>query len=207
MWRPTVSSDEIWHSAICHSAKGTTWKNHKYLKKIGDAYIYAKSAFKFDKASRKYESKQRKAYYKAGSALADSVSARMGHPDYNVKSKNKKDDPDSKKYAHTQAEMATRYRDASWKNGSISRRYKRKAIDELKSIPKEVGSDITNSINKGKKMVNNWLEKRKRKKRAKKTAAAAQAKGKNRTWNETARHGKTITEKKIREKRITEKRR
>lgn len=27
---------------IAHSAKGSTWKNHKYLKKIGDRYVYAK---------------------------------------------------------------------------------------------------------------------------------------------------------------------
>lgn len=27
---------------IAHSAKGSTWKKHKYLKKIGDRYVYAK---------------------------------------------------------------------------------------------------------------------------------------------------------------------
>jgi hypothetical protein len=27
---------------ICHSAKGTTWKNHKYIKKINGVYYYAK---------------------------------------------------------------------------------------------------------------------------------------------------------------------
>lgn len=32
------------HYYICHSAKGTTWKKHKYLKKIGDTYVYAKKA-------------------------------------------------------------------------------------------------------------------------------------------------------------------
>lgn len=26
---------------LMHSAKGSTWKNHKYIKKIGDKYIYA----------------------------------------------------------------------------------------------------------------------------------------------------------------------
>lgn len=27
---------------IIHSAKGSTWKNHKYIKKIGDVYYYTK---------------------------------------------------------------------------------------------------------------------------------------------------------------------
>ena len=44
MWKPTVSSDELYHSA-----KGTTWKNHKYLKKIGNTYVYAKNAYKMDR--------------------------------------------------------------------------------------------------------------------------------------------------------------
>ena len=35
MWKPTISSDEIWHSA-----KGATWKKHKYIRKEGDRYIY-----------------------------------------------------------------------------------------------------------------------------------------------------------------------
>jgi hypothetical protein len=29
---------------IAHSAKGTTWKNHKYIKKINGVYYYAKDA-------------------------------------------------------------------------------------------------------------------------------------------------------------------
>lgn len=58
MWRPTVSSDELYHSA-----KGTTWKNHKYLKKIGNTYIYAKNAYTMDrkaKAAKKKFEKQLK---------------------------------------------------------------------------------------------------------------------------------------------------
>lgn len=29
---------------LAHSAKGTTWKDHKYIKKVNDRYIYAKDS-------------------------------------------------------------------------------------------------------------------------------------------------------------------
>lgn len=40
MWRPTISSDEIWHSALSHSAKGSHWKDHKYIRIENGRYIY-----------------------------------------------------------------------------------------------------------------------------------------------------------------------
>lgn len=52
MWSPTISSDEIYHSCICHSAKGTKWKNHKYIAIKNGRYIYTavkKSANKLKK--------------------------------------------------------------------------------------------------------------------------------------------------------------
>ncbi|MBO7450470.1 MAG: hypothetical protein J6U54_08870 [Clostridiales bacterium] len=68
MWQPTVSSDTIWHSALAHSAKGTSWikKEHKYIEKRNGRYIYKtkdeiKEARKKEKARRKaLAKKQRK---------------------------------------------------------------------------------------------------------------------------------------------------
>ena len=39
-WRPTVTSNDV----IMHSAKGSHWKNHKYLKVVDGRYIYPESA-------------------------------------------------------------------------------------------------------------------------------------------------------------------
>lgn len=35
MWKPTVSSDELWHSA-----KGSHWKDHKYIRIDNGHYVY-----------------------------------------------------------------------------------------------------------------------------------------------------------------------
>lgn len=35
-WKPTVTSNDV----IMHSAKGSHWKNHKYIKVVGGKYIY-----------------------------------------------------------------------------------------------------------------------------------------------------------------------
>jgi hypothetical protein len=193
MWRPTISSDVIYHSA-----KGSTWKKHKYLKKIGNAYVYAKAAYNAD---RKYKKASERSTDLARMSAHSKRNADAIRRDSNREANiwNEASDRERRKAA-TQYQNSVMYYNAKDS-------YKKLAKGQLKSLGNEISSDIANSINKGKKMVNNWLEKRKRKKRAKKTAAAAQAKGKNRTWNETARHGKSITEKKIREKRITEKRR
>lgn len=210
MWRPTISSDVIYHSAICHSAKGSTWKNHKYLKKIGNAYVYAKAAFnakkKRDKEFKNYDAERIAAGFigsnkdfksrKYDGSDGTRPQARLGQF-------NKEMDQAANNHIRRAGVARTNY----YMYDDARKSYKKLAKGQLKSLGNEISSDITNSINKGKKMVGDWLEKKKRKKRAKKTAAAEQAKGKNRTWNETARHGKTITEKKIREKRITEKRR
>lgn len=39
-WRPTVTSNDV----IMHSAKGSHWKNHKYIKVVDGRYIYPESA-------------------------------------------------------------------------------------------------------------------------------------------------------------------
>ena len=152
MWKPSTTSEDV----LMHSDKGTSWKNHKYIKKIGNVYIYAKTAAKHHKESEKYHKKYKEAQKEAGSALSDSVSARMGHPDYNYRSKDGKDNERSKKAATEKAEMATRYRDADFKHGNLSNRYNNLAKQELASIPKEMISD-------GKKLVSSLFSKKKKK--------------------------------------------
>lgn len=38
-WKPNIPSDELWHSA-----KGSTWEDHKYIRKEGNRYIYKEVA-------------------------------------------------------------------------------------------------------------------------------------------------------------------
>ena len=47
-WKPNISSDELWHSA-----KGTAWKKHKYIRKEGDRYIYKENETVDDAPTRK----------------------------------------------------------------------------------------------------------------------------------------------------------
>ena len=41
MIRKNISTVVVRRKELKHSAKGSTWKDHKYIKKVGDKYIYA----------------------------------------------------------------------------------------------------------------------------------------------------------------------
>lgn len=41
MRRKNISTVVVKRNELKHSAKGSTWKDHKYIKKVGDKYIYA----------------------------------------------------------------------------------------------------------------------------------------------------------------------
>lgn len=44
-----------WWDYLRHSSKGSTWSNHKYIKKVGDKYIYADSPDKSSKDDKSAE--------------------------------------------------------------------------------------------------------------------------------------------------------
>ncbi len=56
MWKPTVSSDELWHSA-----KGSHWKDHKYIRIDNGHYVYEydNTADKKHKVSQNEDAHQR----------------------------------------------------------------------------------------------------------------------------------------------------
>lgn len=62
MWRPTIPSDEIWHSALSHSAKGTHWKNHKYIRIENDRYIYDSNKGKIKSTPEQHQQDLEKYY-------------------------------------------------------------------------------------------------------------------------------------------------
>ena len=35
-WKPTTTPEDV----LCHSAKGSHWKKHKYIRIEGERYIY-----------------------------------------------------------------------------------------------------------------------------------------------------------------------
>lgn len=67
---------------LMHSAKGSTWKDHKYIKKIGDKYIYATTKGKAENAAKRGVStinatndKGKKGTQPAGYKIADKASS------------------------------------------------------------------------------------------------------------------------------------
>lgn len=168
MWKPTISSDEIYHSCLAHSAKGSTWKNHKYIKKIGDAYIYAKAAKKAKKKAK--EADERFDYEMNGAGHNASVAAneernRLGK---NVKPKsldvirqypnaghgvldyggNYKSDMD---IAQMHLRRAGRARQEREMYERSARSYDDLSKKQLKDLKDEIGSDIKSIFKKKKK--------------------------------------------------------
>ena len=49
MWKPSTTPNDV----LMHSAKGSTWKKHKYIRKEGNKYVYPSNA-----ATQRYKMKQ-----------------------------------------------------------------------------------------------------------------------------------------------------
>lgn len=181
MWKPSTTPNDV----LMHSAKGSTWKKHKYLKKIGNTYIYAKAS---KKASKKSNKALKDAYSYGKWAILDKRNAnnvgkdgetRSGEPGGSIGT--------NAKFWNDLAEVdskagAAKYENAvMYKNASDS--YKRLAKENLASIPKELASDVKNLKDK----IIGEDKRRAKKELISKNVANEQAKGQNRTKYEKDR--------------------
>lgn len=182
-WRPTSTPSDV----LMHSAKGTTWKNHKYLKKIGNAYIYAKAA---SKAKKKSKEALKQAYDDGISTVhakrnVNNVSNRHNGgelPPYLDAAISKGKDAKiwndvSESYRN---HGATQYQNAIMYDHA-NESYKKLAKQNLSSIPKEMISDGKKVFEK----IKSKMSSIKRNLQAKKAAKAAQEAGKKKTNKET----------------------
>ena len=160
-WKPTSTPSDV----LMHSAKGTTWKNHKYLKKIGNAYIYAKAASKAKKKSKE-------AYDEAKDDGLSTVHAKRNAN--NVSNRHNGGEPQSFDPAASKGKDAKLWNDVSEsyrKHGAIqyqnalmydraSDSYKKLAKQNLASIPKEMISDGKKALEKIKSKMSSIFKKK-----------------------------------------------
>ena len=161
-WVPPTSSDELWHSA-----KVSHWKNHKYLKKIGDTYVYAKKARAAKKKAKKYQKDFEK--HLDENHLSDReveplvIARNEGSRRPTEKGKSSYYGPNSA-YMQLPGEVGEGYRkyhDAKQDAADIyyqKQRQERIASDydnlakkKLKSLKDDIGSDLKNTFKKKKK--------------------------------------------------------
>jgi len=144
IWKPSMTYSDV----LQHSAKGSTWKKHKYIKKIGDTYVYAKKAAEYKKRGKEAKTKFENLHNIARSKFTEKeieqriIDRKAGSPrrDYDK---------------YTYPEVRERAADEFIKNEQyekIERSYINSAKKELSSIPKEMIKD-------GKKLYNSILSK------------------------------------------------
>lgn len=151
MWKPSTTPDDV----LMHSAKGSTWKNHKYLKKIGNAYIYAKAASASKKNSKKAYKEFEKQYHEGGGyikefnkRIEDRIKERRkGAPREYYK--------DTSVY-YDQEKAADEFL-KSERNAQYAKKYSDKAKGELSSLKKEMTSNINNKVSSAMKKLKNKL--------------------------------------------------
>lgn len=164
VWKPTTTPEDV----IMHSAKGTTWKNHKYLKKIGNAYVYAKNASSANKRAKKYNKEFEKTMnedFGLGDKEVENVilGRRDGYDRPISKSDKEKYYGKNGAYNQLPGEFGKVYRDhedrkqraadqylAKERQERTKSYYEKKSRDELKSLANDIKSDIK-SIGKKKK--------------------------------------------------------
>lgn len=181
-WKPTSTPSDV----LMHSAKGTTWKKHKYLKKIGNTYIYAKAA---SKAKKKSKEALKQAYDDGISTVhakrnANDVSNRHNGgepPSFDAATSKGKE----AKYWNDLSEVYRKEGAAQYQNvimyDHANESYKKLAKQNLASIPKEMISDGKKVFEK----IKSKMSSIKRDLQAKKAAKAAQEAGKKKTNKET----------------------
>ena len=146
IWNPSMTYADV----LQHSAKGSTWKKHKYIKKIGNTYVYAKAAAKYKKRGKEAKNKFNNLHDVARSVFTEKeiekriVDIRNGSPREEV---------------HNNVVTYNNIRDRAadeWIKSEqyekIERSYANSAKKELASIPKEMIKD-------GKKLYNSILSK------------------------------------------------
>lgn len=88
-WRPSITSEDV----IMHSSKGSTWKNHKYIRKEGNRYIYkeSKGSSKSNNAKSTVYNDEDVVYYDdRGAITMDKTKATKAvHPDGSTEKVNK----------------------------------------------------------------------------------------------------------------------
>ena len=155
IWKPSMTYTDV----LYHSAKGTTWKEHKYIKKIGNTYIYAKKAAiakrNSKNARKEFVNEYNKSFANIDQDISKNIERRIvarrdgGKREYYKK---------GSLYDHQ--ELAADNFLKSERNDRWSRMYAKQAKKELSSIPKEI-------INDGKKLYNSILSKIRPKKKNK----------------------------------------
>ena len=156
MWKPSTTP----HDVLMHSAKGSTWKNHKYLKKIGNAYIYAKAASKAKKKSKEaYDMAEAHGKWTIlAKRNANDVSNRRNEPpSFDAAISNGKE----AKYWNDISELDRKHGATQYQNAIMydraSKSYKNLAKQNLASIPKEISSNTKKKVSSAMKKLKNKL--------------------------------------------------
>lgn len=148
VWKPSITYTDV----LQHSAKGTTWKDHKYIKKIGDTYIYAKKA-----AIAERNSKNARKDFEKYEILGGGTINRDANKRIEKRIIDRRDGAPTKYYDNKNSLEYYQERAASTflqseRNARYAQIYKKQAKKALSSIPKEM-------INDGKKLYNSILSK------------------------------------------------
>lgn len=136
IWRPSMTYADV----LQHSAKGTTWKNHKYIKKIGDVYYYKQKASDYKHLSNDY----------------DNLMKKQAEKDKN-KNKIQINDEASITPIVKNSEKVEKLRKERDYNKSRSNAYNQLAAQTLKSISKDI-------LSSGKKLFDSIIKPKKKKK-------------------------------------------
>ena len=182
MWKPSTTPNDV----IMHSAKGSTWKKHKYLKKIGNTYIYAKAASKAKKKSKEaYDMAEVHGKWTIHAKRnANDVSNRRNEPpSFDAAISNGKE----AKYWNDISELDRKHGATQYQNAIMydraSESYKNLAKQNLASIPKEMVSDLKNIKDK----ITGEDKRRTKQESISKNVENEQKKGRNRTAYEKSK--------------------
>jgi hypothetical protein len=134
-----------------HSAKGTTWKNHKYIKKIEDRYYYTKESLS-------------NALNKAGSAVKETSSAlktrkQLGKLNNESYSGGSQSGPDGSEYGSVNTNHSIAYTTRADKNGNLVDVNKSAwELDQsIKNLEKEYSTTKLSELEANNKVVNKIL--------------------------------------------------
>lgn len=147
IWKPSMTYADV----LQHSAKGTTWKDHKYIKKIGDTYIYAKKAAIAERNSKNARKEFEKEYNKSHANIDPDISKNIERRIIDRRDGGRREYY-KKGTIYDHQELAADNFLKSERNARYAQIYKKQAKKALSSIPKEM-------INDGKKLYNSILSK------------------------------------------------